>query len=599
MQSSVNWVMILGVAAVAGCGRSGEPAQPQSPKPAPATARPASLFRFHFLGTTRLAADTNAAPWVSMAALPASEALWRQTLEKLSRAPYQFSRNRMATTNDYAGTFQELVADCVRAESLVGVTGDTNRIAECELAVRLPPGRAEFWRTNLLAILESWTGCRGESLPLPGGATGGRAPMPAGWQLKKHHDPNLFRLVRAGDWTLIGCGQDQLPLQNEYERRIAQAGSPIAPSDPLLGGSGGGSWLGIFLDCPNLPSLSLGPVAAGVSPLTLTATEIGGDSRRLLQTTQSTGSPPATLNAQPGLKALPAVRLSVTGRDSNLRLEGDFAFRDPFSWKPEAWQIPTNLIRDPIISFTAVQGISSELKKNQAAYGLRMDSFPNQLFVWSGAAFPVQTLAAAPINNAEGYLGSLAPQLIARWNPQLQARSAGSLTLTTNAAGNATLRWLDIPPFVVPYITMAHDAGSEFLLAGIYPLWGLTNPSPPVLFQYLSARTNVVYYNWELTGERTWAWRNVVNIFRHFFEKPRLGPDAASIVWINSVSNRLGNTITEVTRSDSNRLSLVRQGPVGLTGLELIALAHWLESTNFPLNGLTFAARTNRVTGDK
>jgi hypothetical protein len=55
----------------------------------------------------------------------------------------------------------------------------------------------------------------------------------------------------------------------------------------------------------------------------------------------------------------------------------------------------------------------------------------------------------------------------------------------------------------------------------------------------------------------------------------------------------LGNVITEITLSNSNRLALVRQGPVGLTGLELIALAHWLESTNFPLNGLALAARTN------
>jgi len=351
-----------------------------------------------------------------MGELPASETLWRQTLEKLSRAPYQFSQHCIApTTNDYASTFQELIADFVRAESFAAVTGDTNRIAECELAVRLPADRAEFWRTNLLTILESWTGARGESFPLLGGVRGGSASVPAGaagWQLKKHHDPNLVRLVRFGDWMLIGCGQDQLPLQDEYLQRIKQTGSPVAQSDPLLGGVRGGYWLEIFLDMPNLPdvwSSAFRRSGAAEPPE-------GG-----------TPNPqPSTLNSQP------TVNLSLSGRDSNLRLKGDFAFRDPLSWKPEPWQIPTNLVRDPIISFTAVQGFAPMLKNHQEALGLRLDPLPDQLFVWAGASFPVQTLAAAPMKDAAGFLRDLAPQLIAQFNPELQVRQTGGLVLATN-----------------------------------------------------------------------------------------------------------------------------------------------------------------------
>src|SRR6266446_1927174 len=184
MRSSFNWLLVLGVGVIAGCG-DGPAKQP------PAPVHTISLFRSHFAGTTRLVADTNAEPWISMSALPASKALWRQTLEKLAKSPYQFSRHRIAeTNNDHASTFQELIADFVRAESFAEVTGDTNHITECELAIRLPADRAESWQTNLLAVLESWTGCRGERLPA--GAIG--------WQLKKHHAPNLLRLVSSGDW---------------------------------------------------------------------------------------------------------------------------------------------------------------------------------------------------------------------------------------------------------------------------------------------------------------------------------------------------------------------------------------------------------------
>jgi hypothetical protein len=575
MRRRLIWLLVLGLGVMTGCGRRETKPPPPPPSAAP---RSSSLFRFYFGGTARLAADTNAEPWVSMSELPASQALWLQTLEKLSHAPYQFCQRRIAGTNDWASTFRELISDFVRAESLIEVTGDTNRIAECELAVRLPADRAEFWRTNLLRILETWTGCRGE--PLAAGS--------AGWQLKKHHDPNLFRLVRSGDWTLIGCAQDQLPLQDEYLQRTKRTGRSIAKSDPLLDGVGSGSWLEIFLDCPNLPSL-IPALAASDGERMAIRSAVG----------LSTNQQRSTVSPQSLLKGLPALNVSLRGRDGKLRISGDFAFRDPFSWKLEPWQIPTNLIHDPIISFTAIQGLAPMLRNHQGALGLELlDPLPDQLFVWAGGSLPVQTLTAAPMKDATGFLRSLATQLMSRFNPVLQAHDVGGLVMATNNSGAASLRWTGIPPFVTPFISAEQDSGKDFLLAGIFPNWGGTNP-PPVLFQYLATRTNLVYYDWEVTGEHAWAWRACINVFRHFFEKPRLGPDSASIVWINSVSNHLANTVTEVTRSDSNRLAFVRQGPIGLTGLELMALAHWLESTNFPLNGLALPARTNRVTNDK
>lgn len=543
MRSNFNWLLVLGVGAIVGCG-----AGDGGPKRSSAPVHTTSLFRFYFSGTTRLTADTNAAPWVSMSELPASQALWRQTLEKLAQTPYQlFQRRIEATTNRYASTFQELIGDFVRAESFAEVTGDTNRIAEYELAVRLPADRAEFWRTNLLSILESWTGSRAETIP-------------AGWQLKKHHDPKLLRLVRSGDWTLIGCGQDQLALQDEYLRRIKQSGSPaLATTDPLVGAVRSRYWLEVFLDCPNLPLLT--------PPL------LPSDRKR-------------------GALNLPAMDLYLTPHGSNLRINGNFAFRESFTWEHEPWQIPTNLVRDPIISFTAAQGFAPMLKNHQEALGLRLDSVPNQFFMWAGALLPVQTLAAAPTKDAAGFLRDLVPQFIARFDPELQANNTGSLVMATNLSGEPMLRWVGIPPFVTPFVSTAQDGGRDFLLAGIHPNWSGTNP-PPVLFHHLASRTNLVYYDWEITGQHAWACRNVVNIFRHIVEKPRLQPDTASIVWLNSISNRLGNTVTEVTRADANRLSLVRHGPVGLTGIELIVLAHWLESPGFPLNGFALPARTD------
>ena len=547
VRACFNLLLVIGVGLLAGCGRSEQP-KPLQPSIPPA-ARSAAVFRAHFTGTTRLSADTNAAPWISIGQLPSFQALRRQTLEKLSQAPHDWAQHRIATTNDFAGAFQELIADLIRAESFVEVAGDSNRTVEVALALRLPTDRAEYWQTNLLAILEAWTGCRGERLPAD----------PMGWQLRKHHEPDLFRLVRSGNWTLVGWGQDQLHLQDEYRMRIKQTGSPGATTS--------NAWLEVFLDFPNLAAVWRSAfTGSGVAD-----TPGGG-----------------ILSA----RSWPAVELLLNPYADNLQLKGSFVFRDAFSFRPEVWQIPTNFIHEPIISFTAIQGVAPIVESFLDSLGVHSLSPPNQLFVWAGGNFPVQTLAAAPMPHAEEYVRNLAPPMIERFNPALQAMNAGFLSLTSNAPGVQTIRWAGIPPWVTPYISSATDSGVDFLMAGTYPDWVGTNP-PPVLFHNLLGRTNLVYYDWEVTAAHVQSWRAVINVIRHFFEKPRLRPESPSIVFLDSVSNRLGNVITEITRSDSNRLALVRQGPVGLTGLELIALAHWLESTNFPLNGLALAAWTN------
>ena len=43
-----------------------------------------------------------------------------------------------------------------------------------------------------------------------------------------------------------------------------------------------------------------------------------------------------------------------------------------------------------------------------------------------------------------------------------------------------------------------------------------------------------------------------------------------------------GETVTEITRSAPNELSLVRHGPMGFTGIELFLLSDWLSTLGSP-----------------
>ncbi|MDW8310431.1 MAG: hypothetical protein RMK20_13740, partial [Verrucomicrobiales bacterium] len=283
------------------------------------------------------------------------------------------------------------------------------------------------------------------------------------------------------------------------------------------------------------------------------------------------------------------VRLALLPRGQLMRLEGELTWSQRLAVRLEPWQIPSDLICDPIIGFTAARGIEGLMQKWFAALGLPAEAAPNQLLVWTGGAFPVQVLAAAPTPDAEKVLQSAAAVLPARFNASLSAADAGALELLTNAANEVALRWTDIPPFITPFLTVSTGSNQTHLVAGLYPNWAVPGASSPTaLFGHLTRATNLMFYDWEFTGPRAYSWRASVNVIRNVLRKPRLAAATAAVAFLNSLTNHPGNTVTELRVADSNRLTLVRESPFVFTGAELVWLAHWLESPEFPFR-LRFA----------
>ena len=103
---------------------------------------------------------------------------------------------------------------------------------------------------------------------------------------------------------------------------------------------------------------------------------------------------------------------------------------------------------------------------------------------------------------------------------------------------------------------------------------------PPVLFQEVTRRTNLVAYDWELTG-RLDTWTYIGQMFRLIFLRDRLKAEYVGAKWINAVVPLLGNAVTEVTRTAPDELSFVRRSArFYLVKLQL--LVDWLESPHFP-----------------
>jgi len=349
--------------------------------------------------------------------------------------------------------------------------------------------------------------------------------QPGNWELKKHLPPNLISFERHGDWVVIDCGQNELLLRDEILEPFLKTRLVVAETN----------WLTANLDWPRLarwfPSLSV--------------------------------------------VDLPETRWQAVGRDGNLHLDGRLIFPQPLALTLEKWRMPTNTIHQPLVSFTAARGIAPWLEKQNWAQPYEISPVPNQVFIWALAALPLQTFAAVPVPDGKKALKELEQKMSAHTNWQSHFMMPVTMAMTNNQ-----ISWRGIP-FVAPNLRALHEPSGDFLFAGVFPNGPKTKPLPPELFAQLD-RTNLAYYDWEITGERLKLLPQLTQLTLMVTRHRQLNVQSAAGKWLNQVGPTLSNTVTEVTQTAPNELSFTRKAPGGLTAFELTALANWLEATNFP-----------------
>ena len=216
----------------------------------------------------------------------------------------------------------------------------TNQPGELVFAIQLNEERARLWQTNLAALLESLTGSRAVAVP-------GRSN---GWQLQftgpriTGHGPPSHPSPEASSWRGPANGrwwawrQGATSFLDEVLALIREDAVALAepPKD---------FWL--FAD------VDLRRVASALS--------LGWD-----------------LPAE-----LPKMTLGVTGDGQTVRTRGQLNFAKPLPFELEPWNIPTNLIHEPLVSFTAIQGIRPWLSSSKLWQGLQLGAPPNQLYLWA------------------------------------------------------------------------------------------------------------------------------------------------------------------------------------------------------------------------
>ena len=487
------------------------------------------LASYHFVGTAALANQPNGARLREIWRMPETRRLAEQTLQKLAHAPRTLFGERVSAVQDERGAalLRPMLDDLLRGESYLQVRGPANRTAEWTLLVQLPADRLKLWRASLTELMQLW---------MLGAPATNAVEGFAGWEVKRSDAPALVRCLEAGPWLVLGIGQNNLPAVAEAARRIKAGGRPVSPASNY--------WLQTELNLPRLgPALEL-----------------------------------------PSAVDWPHARLTVIGQGENLRSNMRLGFSEPLTGSLDPWQVPTNLINEPLVSFTAARGISPWLKNCAALQKLELTPEPNELYLWAQGRQPIdrdlpyQTFVTFPLKDAAGKLeraGALAPSV---FSTNWQSRGLAQVGWETNSH---QLLWRGLP-FITPFLAPAKFKGAEFVAGGLFVPSPSTNPVPAELLSQMGQQAKLVYYDWEITEARLHHWRMMAQLFAIIASKSQFTTNNAALPWLLAIEPKLGNTVTEITADSPTEWSLVRKANIGFTGFELVALARWLESTNFP-----------------
>jgi hypothetical protein len=159
-------------------------------------------------------------------------------------------------------------------------------------------------------------------------------------------------------------------------------------------------------------------------------------------------------------------------------------------------------------------------------------------------------------------------------------------------------------PMLIPHLRAQRSGGHEYLVGGLFPLPVQSNTAPAELFAQVTGRTNLVYYDWELTDQRLPHARQSFQLWDIINRRRMQSTNFATQRWIVETAPLLGNTITEITLSGPRELSLVRKSDLGLTGFEIALLGRWIDSPRFPFQyeppplmrtGMSVPAVSNRA----
>jgi len=484
-------------------------------KPRPATLS-TPLLRSHFIGMTQLIQSSNAPKVREVWALPASADLRRKALDKIAKTPFQLAQKVLpAGAVDQPTLIRPLLDDLLASESYIELKSPEAG-SDSVIAVQLDEQRARVWDTNLWQLVAAWK--LNKPQPLSGGISG--------WESRGAGI--TFQFQRRGKWVLAGWSLGKLAGLNSLASAFGKSDRPVPPAKSIIE---------LQADLPALGRWS--PILAKYK--------------------------------------LAPVDLTITPRGEYIRTEAQLSLSEPLTWKFEPWRIPTNIISDPLTSFSVAQRVDPLLKALPGFDELGLKHPPSQACAW-GQKQTFNSFWTFPMENASNVLPRIAAKAPAFVKSYLE-QPVGTMTYITN---RSEMVWTGLP-LAVPVLRSVTSGSQDYLLLGLLPPSNRIFPPPPELFSQIGNRSNLMYYDWEITQFRLEQARQLYQVIDMAHLRLLGSTNDPSFKWVDQTAALLGNTITEISMTSPKQLQFVRKSHIGFTGFELATMLRWIDSPAFPL----------------
>lgn len=488
------------------------------------------VLKIHFAGFDSVKANKESEHLRKVLSLNETETLKNQVFKKLS----VFLNNEFSPdnkkNNELSSVIEPLLDDLFKYEWHLMAASKNGVLSEIFIGLSSSEQRANIWSSNLVKIAETW----GDNK-----VNVRKFNNFNGWEGKLSKKFNQIRFAQSGKWTFVGCAIEKFAIYDEMLKRFQQNQS--------LGNFNSNNWFEAEVDLAWLSS-AINASFGGAKSASIAFLSKGGDVRSLV----------------------------------NLR------YSAPLKWKYEPWSPPKGLITDPIVSFTAINGSAPLLSEIEIVKKLNLQNLPNQLYIWAQGTIPFSTFFAAPYSGSTNLMNNLAIKL----PPLLIGTNAlsrdGNIFWLSN---KAEMVWQGLP-LMTPFLRAASDSGRQYIVGGLFAASqpGKT-PAPAELWNQFINRTNVMYYDWEFTQERLLQWLQIYQLLPLFTKVPQISESSPGQKWLQKISPELGDAATEIVVKNPTEVSIIRRSSIGAVGFELLHLARWFDSPNFP-NKTTQAEQT-------
>ncbi len=415
-------------------------------------------------------------------------------------------------------TLRKLLPDLGRGELFLGVAPTGGR-PDVALITALDKKRGELWVKSLRQLAKRRGGEPLEQTVA--GFTGWRVDFDNGHTLGFGY---------ADGWLLFGSGQGTLNYLKKAAERIADTSRPF-PADEEHD-------LSITVDARSLPGVIRDRLPNAPNTIHITS------------------------------------RLKKDNFYSKVVVE----FAEPLPAGVPDWEIPTRTITEPLASFTAARGAGLHTAQPILKL-LGLDPANDQFFAWSQSRTKFQSFFSVKVDEPKEAIGGLAKRVADFKKPG--GRGEKFIGQVVHDKKKPALTWGNVPLFA-PYVTVGNSDDKGYIVGGVFPPDPNKKPIPAELLAEFTGKDNLVYYNWEITGQRLEKWNLLIQFAAILSDRrEQLVNDTKGIAFLTALRPKLGNTITDAT-VDSNRLTITRKSPLGLTALELSLLTRWLDNPRFP-----------------